>query len=447
MNPDKNSYLFSIIFALLIISSFYVDAQSFQFKTDTSLINKPFVSWAKAHAFTLQNADNAVGYNDLQPFKKMIGNARVVGLGEPSHGLHEPQAFRNRLFKYLVEQCGFTTIVLEAGLAESEEATQFVETGNGVPKSAAKKMTIGDASQENIELMQWMHQYNSNPLHKNKLKFYGMDVELIGYPGDTTSRHAAIDITLTYLRKVDPVSAIKITSALSPYFNRLSVAKYPFLSSQEHDQLSATLDDIIALMERECINFIAKSSKDEYNWVHRVAIAARQSDRLARVTPHDPPGIIPPSAWVLMNTRDAAMADNVMWVLNNQANGKVLVYSHNAHIKNAPTTGSVWDAFAQPPNAVGQYLRSALGNDYFIIGTSFAPSAITAQPGSIDLALLNVGKPRFIVDLKAASANPEIKAWLHVKRTMEANVHTFLYMPIGTAFDALVFIDKGTQRK
>lgn len=420
---------------------------SAQNKTDTMLSDKPFVNWAKTQAVTLQETDKAVGYNDLQPIKKMIGNSRVVGLGESSHGLHEPQAFRNRLFKYLVEQCGFTTIVLEAGLAESEEATKYVATSDGMPQSAAKKMTIGNASPENIELMQWMHKYNADPLHKNKLKFYGMDVELIGDTGDTTSRHAAIDITLNYLKKVDPESAIKISSALAPYINRLSVAKYPFLSASEHDQLSAILDECIALMERERINFIAKSTKDEYVWTHRVAIAARQSDRLARVMPHEPPGKIPPSAWTLMSARDAAMADNVMWILNNQANGKVLVYTHNAHVKNAPTTGGVWDAFSRPPNAVGQYLRSALGNDYFIIGTSFAPSATTAQPGSIDLALLNVGKPRFLVDLKVASANPHIKAWLDVKRTMEANQHSFLYLPIGTAFDALVFIDKSKPLK
>jgi erythromycin esterase len=447
MKSFKLSVLFNAMLCFLLGQTVLVKAQSVLAKTDTSLSNIAFVTWAKTHAIILQNTDKAVGYNDLKPFKKMIGNARLVGLGESSHGLHEPQAFRNRLFKYLVEQCGFTTIVLEAGLAESEEATKFVATGKGVPQSAAKKMTIGNASPENIELMQWMCQYNANPLHKNKLKFYGMDVELIGYPGDTTSRHAAIDISLNYLRKVDPESAAKITTALLPYLSRLSVANYPLLSLQEHDHLSAILDDMIALIERERINFIAKSSRGEYIWTHRISIAARQSDRLARVMPRDPPGQIPPSAWKIMSARDAAMADNVIWILNNRAEGKVLVYSHDAHIKNAPTTGSVWDAFTQPPNAVGQYLRSALGNDYFIIGTSFAPSATTAQPNSIDLALLNVGKPRFMVDLKAASATPHIKAWLDIKRTMEANVHTFLYMPIGTAFDALVFIDKSAPTR
>jgi erythromycin esterase len=446
MKSFSLSVPFNVLLCLLLSQT--VNAQLAPAKTDTSLSNKAFVAWAKQHAFTVQDVDKAIGYNDLQPLKNMIGNARVVGLGEASHGIHELVAFRNRLFKFLVEQCGFTTIVLEAGLAETAQATTFVETGNGVPNQAAKNMTIGNASPENIELMQWMRTYNADPSHKNKLSFYGMDMQIIGFPGDTTSKHAAIDIVLNYLDKVDALAATRFKAALSPYLSRLSMAKYPVLSVQEHDQLSATLDDITTLITRERINYIPKSSKEEYEWAQRVAIAAQQTDRLARVTPHNPPGEIPPSAWMAVNVRDAAMADNVMWILNNRAKGgKVLVYAHNAHVKNAPTEGSVWDAFTQPPNSLGQYLKSALGNDYFILGTSFAPSVIKSQPASIDAALLNAGKPRFIVDLKAAAINPEIKTWLAVKRPIEANVHMFLNMPIGTAFDALLFMDKTSAAK
>jgi erythromycin esterase len=448
MKPYYLSLPFSLMLCFLLGQAAAVKAQSSPVKTDLSISNEPFINWAKANAISLQETDKAVGYDDLQPLKKMMGNARVVGLGEASHGMHEPQAFRNRLFKYLVEQCGFTTIVLEAGIAESEEATTFVANGTGSPQSGAKKMTIANASPENIELMEWMRQYNTNPLHEIKLKWYGMDMQMIGYPGDTVSRHAAIDITLRYLRKIDPESAVKITAALLPYMSRLSVANYPALNQQDHDRLSATLDDMIALIERERINFIAKSSENEYNWAHRIAIAARQTDRLARVTPLDPPGNIPPGAWVAVNTRDAAMADNIKWIADNLAGGKVLVYSHNAHVKNATTSGGIWDAFTRAPHAMGQYLKSALGDDYFVIGTSIYPEKKTAQPGSVDLALLDVGKPCFVVDLKAAAASdPRVKSWLSVIRPMEANVHFFLNMPIGTAFNALVLLDKSAPVK
>lgn len=443
---SKALSFFAVLFCLLFSSPFFAGAQSSPTKPDT-LDNKSFVNWAKGHAFTLQNTDNAVGYNDLLPIKKMIGNARVVAVGEAAHGMHEPQAFRNRLFKYLVEECGFTTIVVEAGLAESTLANTFVLTGKGSPQIAAKNLTIGNASSENIELMQWMRKYNLSPAHKNKLKFLGMDVEIVGYPGDTIARHVAIDTVLNYLKKVDSEASAKISTVLLPYINRLSTARYPALTQIEHSQLTAILESMTALIERQRINYLEKSSKDEYEWVHRLAIAAQQTERIARLTPQDQSGGVPPDAWMASDARDAAMAANVIWILNNRANGKVLLYSHNAHVKNAPTTGSVWSAFAQAPNTVGQYLKSILGKDYFIVGTSFAPSVAAAQPGSVDLALLDVGKPRFIVSLKEASINPRVKNWLAVKRPMEANMHFFFNLQIGTAFDALLLLDKSSPAK
>ena len=73
-----------------------------QSKTDNAALlnDQAFVLWAKAHAFPLQHSDSAIGDADLVPVKQMIGNTRVLALGEPAHGFHEPLALRNRLFRY-----------------------------------------------------------------------------------------------------------------------------------------------------------------------------------------------------------------------------------------------------------------------------------------------------------------------------------------------------------
>lgn len=274
-----------------------------------------------------------------------------------------------------------------------------------------------------------------------------MDMQIIGFPGDTASRHAAIDIALNYLEKVDAKSAAGAKTALSPFLGRMSMAKYPALNPQEHDRLSAIIDSVIALITREQINYTAKSTKDEYEWAKRIAIAAQQTNRLARMSSAVVSSTIPPDAWMQVNMRDASMAENVQWILSH-TKGKVLIYSHNGHVKNAPGQGGVWDAFAQPPNMLGQYLRQALGSDLFIIGMSNSPQLKTAQPGSIDVALSSVGKPQFIVNLKAAAAaDQKIRAWLNVMRPIEANVYTFMTMRIGTAFDAIVYLSKDNQNK
>jgi erythromycin esterase len=305
-------------------------------------------------------------------------------------------------------------------------------------------MTIAPSgSPENIQLLEWMREYNQDSAHKIKLKIYGMDIQIKGLPGDTTPAHEALDQALDYLQRIDPPLFARVSNVLKSYLPRLSVGKYPLLSQEEHDQLSAGLDDLIAIFVSQRIDFLSKSSAADYEWAYRSAIVARQTDRMVRVMPPEEPGKIPAEAWQPMNMRDAAMAENVLWVLNNLPKGeKILVFAHNAHVKNAATTGSVWDAFARPPHAIGQYLRSRLGSDLYILGASVGASKAAARPGSFDVALSRIGRPRFFLDLRPAVANPQVDTWLSAVRPMEANTVHFLNLAPGKAFDGIVYFDK-----
>ncbi len=109
---------------------------------------------------------------------------------------------------------------------------------------------------------------------------------------------------------------------------QMSVVKYPLLSPKDQQVLAAILDNILALFERQQIDFIERSSKQAYEWAHRNAIAALQRDRMMRVMPPDQPGKIPPDAWKAMNARDAAMAENINWILNSAADGGKVLYLH-----------------------------------------------------------------------------------------------------------------------
>jgi len=90
-----------------------------------------FAKWAATHAVPLKTVESASNDSDLLPLESAIGTARVVALGEPMHGAHEPLAFRNRLIRFLVERMGFTAIALESGFTESISARSFIERGDG----------------------------------------------------------------------------------------------------------------------------------------------------------------------------------------------------------------------------------------------------------------------------------------------------------------------------
>src|SRR3546814_12184084 len=86
-----------------------------------------FVAWARTHAIDLPVCSSILSGADYSHLAKGFGSARVVALGEPVHGAHEPLALRNCLFRYLVEEQGFTSIDLDSGLHEARRPHVYTD--------------------------------------------------------------------------------------------------------------------------------------------------------------------------------------------------------------------------------------------------------------------------------------------------------------------------------
>jgi erythromycin esterase len=413
--------------------------------SDAQQTSEDFERWAKTQASPIKSVELGSDLADLRPFKSIIGSARVVALGEPAHGAHEPLAFRNKLFRYLVEELGFTTISLEGGLPESRLIYDFVAGGSVTMEQVLRNgFSCGSGDiKEHEELIRWMRDYNANPGHARKLRFYAIDV---GRCGQGTP--LAYENALTYLTRVDPESGKRQRATLQPYLDRLAEGDAKPLSKTESDGLSAAIEDLLALLERERPAFIAASSENDYQWAHRNAVTSRQAHRQYRVLPTSPPpgGGIPPSVWRPLSQRNAAMADNVRWVMDREgSSARMLLAAHYGHIKNAPTEGGIWSAFERPATVMGQHLRSALGSDLVILGISSSKNGeglppASAEPNSLDATLARVGPTPFFLDLRPARSNQIVSAWLAERRPMRANSSFMLLSPIA-AFDALVYID------
>ena len=98
-----------------------------------------FVRWATAHRTPVRIAPEDSATADLAPMRALVGNARIVAYGEPTHGTHEPLAFRNRLFRFLVQDMGFTAIAIESGLTESEGVDRYVTGRPGELQDVVRK--------------------------------------------------------------------------------------------------------------------------------------------------------------------------------------------------------------------------------------------------------------------------------------------------------------------
>ena len=64
--------------------------------------------WLATHALELSHVSAGHGFEDLQPLEKWIGDARIVALGEATHGTREFFQLKHRLLEFLVTKMGFT---------------------------------------------------------------------------------------------------------------------------------------------------------------------------------------------------------------------------------------------------------------------------------------------------------------------------------------------------
>jgi erythromycin esterase len=210
---------------------------------------------------------------DLVAWKELVSKARVVSLGESKHGAHEWLALRNRLFYFLVKECGFTAIALETGFPEARRISDYVLGGPGEAEQVVRAgMTWGfGAFAENVELVKWIRKYNENPANARKVRLYGIDLSL-GGPMGSVPTAAAIEQTLEYLDRVDKMSALGLRKRLGPH-----VAKLPHgqLTAAEHDELTIAIGEMVEVVEREAPEYLQRSTKAEYGLARQSAAVAR----------------------------------------------------------------------------------------------------------------------------------------------------------------------------
>src|SRR5258708_3116463 len=101
--------------------------------TSAWTISEPVVEWISAHAVRLQTCEAGHGFADMQPLKKIIGNARIVSLGEATHGTREFFQLKHRMLEFLATEMGFTIFSIEASMPEAYRLNDFVLNGKGDP--------------------------------------------------------------------------------------------------------------------------------------------------------------------------------------------------------------------------------------------------------------------------------------------------------------------------
>ena len=98
------------------------------------------LSWLEQNIVPLMDPDPNMADSNLSLLGDFIGDARIVGLGEATHGTAEFWQMRQKISRYLVEEMGFTAILHEAPFPNGFYIDRYVTKGEGTALEAHQKL-------------------------------------------------------------------------------------------------------------------------------------------------------------------------------------------------------------------------------------------------------------------------------------------------------------------
>jgi erythromycin esterase-like protein len=155
---------------------------------------------------------------DLDPLLARIGSARVVRLGEESHGTHEYYTWRTSLTRRLVTELDFSFLAVEGDWPDCYRVNRLVKAypeadgdAGEVLDTFHRRPTRMWANAEVRDLIGWLREYNDRRPPEAKVGFYGLDVY---------SLWDSLHEVMGYLRKRDPgafAAAPRALKCFEPY--------------------------------------------------------------------------------------------------------------------------------------------------------------------------------------------------------------------------------------
>jgi erythromycin esterase len=398
-------------------------------------------AWIARHAIPLTTVRAGHGLADLEPLRRVIGDARIVALGEATHGTKEFFQLKHRMLEFLVGELGFDVFAIEASLPEAMDVNRYVLTGEGDPARALAGLdSWAWNTEEVLELIHWMRRYNANPQHTRKVRFYGFDMQFAP---------RAARVTLDYLRRVDTATvAASAEAALEPLTNPFLDPDVAFRWPLERRRaLLESVRGLAAAFEERRSDYTARSSPGEWDLVRRHLHVLEQALEMRVAARGREPSAIRDAGLV----RDSAMAANVAWLLEREGpDSKAVLWAHNLHV-------------ATQPGLMGGYLRRTFGEQLRVIGFAFDRGEFQAQDaaaegklrdfrvgaapdGTLDAQLAAAGLELAALDLRAVPPSGPVADWFQTTRRMRSVAGIYAdgwgWWPgrVAEAYDALLFV-------
>lgn len=278
--------------------------------------------------------------------------AKIIGLGEATHGSREFQELKLSVLKTLVKKEKVRSFALEIDFAEGLTINNYIHENQGNLNKIVKNLSFTIYRTDQMKaLIKWMKDYNAGKPESDQLSFYGFDMQ---------NPEIGVELVSNYGQRLNFLTDEELKT-LKPIIN---IGK---MSDKEKEAAISTLKKLQTAIDN------STPSSEGQLISHNISCILNSFDYYQKTS----------SDYVTMtNTRDQYMADNVTWIQNfeeRKGRSRMMISGHNGHV-------SLKEAHY---NSMGSRLREKFQKQYFVIGTDYFHTRVNINNIGADIGRSN----------------------------------------------------------
>ena len=359
---------------------------------------------------------------DYDSLLSLIGDRRIVLIGEASHGTHEFYRERARITRRLIDELGFTVVAVEGDWPDAYRVNRYVMGMSADPDAETalrgfrRFPTWMWRNRDVLGFIQWMRAHNDAQAHPAaKARFYGLDLY---------SLRTSIEAVIGYLDRVDPSEAERARRRYS-CFDHVGAEGQAYGHAVVYQGAAPCENEVVSqLLElrRRAEVYLRRDgwvAEDEQFYAEQNARLVRDAEEYyhqmyrAEV-----------SSWNLRDQHMSGTLEALTAHLDRRSpNTKVVVWEHNSHVGDARATAMGLRGELN----VGQLARQRFGGDVWLIGFTTYAGRVTAAHdwgGSAERRHVRPARPESHEALLHAAGLPQF--WVS---TADVPVHDVLSQP------------------
>ena len=383
--------------------------------TTTALVSTPSLPHSIAAAcerFT--SIDEA----NLRPLLERIGAARVVLIGEASHGTSEFYRMRARITRKLLEHHQFQFVAIEGDWPDAARIDQYVRHFKGPASdwtAFARFPPWMWRNREVEEFVEWLREHNAGRPAAAMAAVHGLDLY---------SLYTSIQAVLDYLDSVDPEAARAARQrygCLAPWQGEPADYGHGAVTGQHASCEPAVTAILTELLKKRSL-YLGAGGERFLDAVQNARLVA-DAELYYRAMYYGSR-----ASW---NLRDSHMFETLQHLLRFHGPGsRGIVWAHNSHVGDSAAT----EMTDRGEYNIGNLCRHEFGAACFSIGFGTDHGTVAAasnwdepmqvktvrpgMPGSYESLCHQTGEPGFLLSLH--NMVPALQAGLSVQRLERA---------------------------